>query len=164
MQSILRPFATAGLACGLVAGSLALPRFGLAQTAPPPTSHPAASAPGTPNMQVMVEQRIKDLHASLHITDAQEPQWTEFAQVMRDNAKDTDALYEARADKIATMTAVENMQSYAAIAQQHATEMQKLLPAFQALYASFSDQQKKQADEAFRSYAQQPPRSRPAKQ
>jgi hypothetical protein len=167
MRPILRP-ATANtlLASVLLAGGLALSGPSLAQTATPPVApaaHPAVSAPTTPNLQAMVEQRIKDLHTRLHITATQEPQWDQFTQVMRDNAKGTDDLYEARADKMASMTAVENMQSYAAIAQQHATELQKLVPAFQTLYGSFTDQQKKQADEVFRTYAQQAPQSHPAK-
>jgi hypothetical protein len=165
MRSILRSVgATTGLAGVLLVGGLALSGPSLAQTATPPASHPVTAALAKPNMEAMVEQRIKDLHTRLHITAAQEPQWDQFAQVMRDNAKNTDALYEARADKMTTMTAVENMQSYAAIAQQHATEMQKLVPAFQTLYGSFNDQQKKQADDVFRAYAQQAPQARAAKQ
>ena len=162
MRPILRPATTTTLlASVLLTGGLALSGPSLAQTATPPTktsaatAQPAAARATTPNMQAMVEQRIKDLHTRLHITTAEQPQWDQFTQAMRDNAKATDALYEQRADKMATMTAVENMQSYAAIAQQHAEDMQKLLPAFQTLYASFSDAQKKQADEVFRTYAQQ---------
>jgi len=171
MRSILRPAtATTLLASVLLTGSLALSGPSLAQTATQsaktaaPTTQPAAAHPTTPNMQAMVEQWIKDLHTRLHISTAEESQWDQFAQTMRDNAKSTDALYEARADKMGTMTAIENMQSYAAIAQQHAEDMQKLLPAFQTLYNSFSDPQKKQADQVFRSYAQQAPQSHAAKQ
>ena len=53
------------------------------------------------------------------------------------------------------MTAVDNMQSYAQIEQQRAQDVQKLVPAFQTLYSSLSDQQKKTADEMFRNYAAQ---------
>jgi hypothetical protein len=168
MPSILRPVtATTVLASLLLTGGLALSGPSLAQTATPPakaaTAQQAAARPTPPNMQAMVEQRIKDLHSRLRITAAEQPQWDQFAQSMRDNAKATDALYEARAEKMGSMTAVENMQSYAAIAQQHAADMQKLLPAFQTLYSSFNDAQKKQADEVFRDYAQQAAQSRATK-
>jgi isopropylmalate/homocitrate/citramalate synthase len=114
-------------------------------------------------MQTAVEQRIKDLHTRLHITSAEESQWTQFAQLMRDNAKATDALYQAREQKVGTMTAVENLQSYSEIAQKHAEDIQKLVPAFQTLYDTFSTQQKKQADDVFRNYAEQAAQSRAAK-
>jgi hypothetical protein len=45
------------------------------------------------------------------------------------------------------------MQSYAQIEQQRAQDVQKLVPAFQTLYSSLSDQQKSTADLIFRNYA-----------
>jgi hypothetical protein len=100
-------------------------------------------------MQALVEQRIADLHARLHITPQQSQQWDQFAQVMRDNAKAMDDLYRQRAAQLASMSAVQNMQSYEQIEEARAQQMQKLVPAFQALYASFSDQQKADADRIF---------------
>jgi protein CpxP len=125
-------------------------------TAPTGTTHEAAprtaaQKPGE-SVEALVEQRITELHSRLHITPAQSQQWDQFAQVMRDNAKQLDQLYQARAQKFATMTAVDNMQSFANIEQTRAQDVQKLVPAFQALYASLSDQQKKTADQLFRSY------------
>src|ERR1700694_70912 len=43
-----------------------------------------------------VEARIKNMHARLKITQAQEEQWAKVAQVMRENAKSLDALTDAR--------------------------------------------------------------------
>jgi len=123
------------------------------------TTHHATTthrAPGE-TMQQMTEQRIADLHARLHITAAEQSQWDQFAQVMRDNAKDLDQAYQQRAAKVESMNAVENMQSYAAIEQTRAEDTQKLVPAFQALYASLSDQQKMQADQSFRYHAASAP-------
>jgi hypothetical protein len=104
-------------------------------------------------MSQMAEQRITGLHARLKITAAQQSQWDQFAQVMRDNAKDLDTAYQQRASGFDTMNAVENMQSYAQIEQTRAQDMQKLVPAFQALYTALSDQQKQQADLLFRNQA-----------
>jgi hypothetical protein len=64
-----------------------------------------------------------------------------------------DQVYQQRAEKLGSMSAVDNMQSYAQIEQQRAQDVQKLVPAFQALYTSLSDQQKKTADQIFRNYA-----------
>ena len=104
--------------------------------------------------QTLVERRITDLHSRLHITSQQTQPWDQFAQVMRDNAREMDAIYKQRAERFGAMTAVDNMQSYAQIEQQRAQDVQKLVPAFQTLYASLSDQQKKTADEIFRNYAE----------
>ena len=45
------------------------------------------------------------------------------------------------------MTAAANMQSYAQVAKDHAQDMQKLVPVFQALYDTMSDNQKRTADQ-----------------
>jgi len=112
-----------------------------------------ATSSTSQTMTQMAEQRITDLHARLKITAAQQAQWDQFAQVMRDNGKDLDAAYQQRAANFDKMNAVENMQSYAQIEQTRTQDMQKLVPAFQALYTSLSDQQKQQADQLFRNQA-----------
>jgi hypothetical protein len=53
------------------------------------------------------ESRIKQLHGALKITEAQEALWKNLTQVMRENAKDMDALTKGNAEKIKTMNAVE---------------------------------------------------------
>jgi periplasmic protein CpxP/Spy len=113
----------------------------------------AASRPKGETMQQMAEQRIADLHKRLHITSAQQSQWDQFSQAMLDNAKDLDQAYQQRAASFDKMNAVENMQSYAQIEQTRSQDMQKLVPAFQTLYSSLSDDQKQQADQLFRNQA-----------
>jgi len=122
-----------------------------AKTEPKTSTHATARQPGE-SMQALVERRITELHSRLHITPAQSQQWDQFAQVMRNNAKQMDQIYQERAQKFSTMSAVDNMQNFADIEQQRAQDMQKLVPAFQTLYASLSDQQKKAADQMFRNY------------
>ena len=96
------------------------------------------------------EARIKDLHARLKITPAQEDLWNKLTQVMRDNAKTMDALNQARFEKGKTMTAIEDLKSYSEIVQAHADELKNFIPVFEELYASMSDDQKKDADILFR--------------
>jgi LTXXQ motif family protein len=96
-----------------------------------------------------VEARIKELHAQLHITPAQENLWQNVTQVMRDNAQRMDALAKARAEHAQTMTAVDDVRTYSDIAEAHAEGIKKFLPAFEALYASMSDAQKQQTDAFF---------------
>jgi len=96
------------------------------------------------------ELRIKDMHAKLKITSVQEAQWIKVGETMRDNAKTMDALTQARFDHAKDMTAVDDLKSYAEIAEAHADGIRKLPPVFAALYDSMSDAQKKEADALFR--------------
>ncbi len=91
----------------------------------------------------------------MQITPAQEPQWQAVAAAMRDNAQTTSTLVAERVGKAKTMTAIDDLHSYEAIADAHAAGVRKLATAFETLYASLSDAQKKIADATFR-------RSRPA--
>lgn len=133
--------------------------------APPAAGDPTATRPSTMtsgqsvtkdhasvrhNMVGKVEQRIADLHAKLQITPAQQPQWNQFIQVMRENAQSMDETFQQRVQSMPTMTATENMQSYAQLASTNAQDVQKLVPAFQALYDTMSDAQKRTADQVFR--------------
>jgi len=127
-----------------------LPAAALAQAAPP-----APAAKATP-ADDRVEARIKSLHQQLGITAAQEPQWQAVAGVMRDNAKTIGALIEQRQANVKTMTAIDDLNAYAAIADAHAANVKKLIPAFSALYATMSDAQKKNADAVF-SHRPRPP-------
>ena len=97
-----------------------------------------------------LEQHNKQLHDQLGITAAQQPQWDQFVAVTRSNAADMHRAFSDRGDKMATMTAADNMESYAALAQLHAANMQKTATAFQTLYAALSPQQKEAADRLFR--------------
>ena len=100
------------------------------------------------SMENLVDRRITELHTKLQITPAQGQKWDQFAQVMRDNAKAMDQLYADRAQKLSSMSAVDNMQSFQTIEQARMQGMQKLVPAFQTVYDSLSDQQKQAADRA----------------
>jgi periplasmic protein CpxP/Spy len=100
-----------------------------------------------------VEQRITQLHSDLKITSAQQPQWDQFAAVMRSNATDTNQAYIDRSNKIATMSAADIMSSYVALSMQHSHDLQKLATAFQALYSSMTPDQQKTADQVFRGSA-----------
>jgi len=96
-----------------------------------------------------VEARIKQLHDELNITQAQEDLWRPVTEVMRDNEKVMDALHKVRSQQAKTMTAVEDVKSYAEIASAHADGLKKFTPVFEALYISMSDEQKKNADTIF---------------
>lgn len=142
---------------------LALPAAALAQTtqSPAPAAPPAAASPPMTSqpvpgksMEERVENRIKQLHEQLQITPAEQSQWDQFAQVMRDNAREMDRAFMQRVQQYPTMNAVQNMQSYETIAEAHAQHLQKLVPAFNNLYNAMPEEQKKLTDQVFRANAE----------
>jgi hypothetical protein len=118
-------------------------------TAVEPASRPAQRGARAPTAS-QVEQRIAALHARLHIEPAQQPQWDGFTQVMRANAQAMDDRFQRRMQVMPTMSAAENMQSYAHLVMEHGQDVQRLTAAFGTLYASLSDQQKHTLDRSFR--------------
>jgi protein CpxP len=143
-----------------------LPAGVLAQTAPRSPAEPATAGPAAPGkaavagqkseriMLQRVDRRIADLRSKLHITSAEEPQWHQFADVMRANTRRMAQKFVKREQEFRSMSAVENMKSYAGIAEQHAKNMELLVPAFEDLYNSLSAEQKQTADRLWRGYAE----------
>jgi protein CpxP len=153
------------LLAGLLLPAVALSAGAFAQTQksvgdPSATSEPKAPARKSASTTDRVEQHITQLHAQLHITPAQQSQWDQFAQVMRENARDMNQTFQQRGASFTSMNAAENMQSYAQISQQHAQDTQKLATAFQALYGSMSEDQQKNADAVFRARGDRPAHTR----
>ena len=99
-----------------------------------------------PSHLARVEARFKELHAKLHITPAQEGLWQQVTVVMRDNAQTLDALMQTQAAQARTITALDDLRAYSAIADAHAEGLKQFLAVFEPLYASLSDTQKHQAD------------------
>ncbi len=132
-----------------------------AQT-PPPAPVPGAEAPPSPNlsaeqrrtMNQRMDAHIRELHDSLRITPAQQPQWEAFAQVMRDNSRRMQDSVAASRTAYDRMTATDRMRFYADVSAQHAKDVVALVAPFQALYDSMSPEQKAHADEVFRAQAQ----------
>jgi len=95
------------------------------------------------------EARIAQLHADLKITPAEEAQWGEVAQAMRDEATQMDELITRREAQQDLMSAVDDLNNYAELAQAHADGVKKMSTVFAPLYNTMTDDQKKIADEVF---------------
>ena len=155
-QTVFATTAIIGLSA--FAAAAAPPAAGNPTAAPPAAAVSGqAAAPATPavhrSQESTVEQRIADLHARMKITPEEEVQWGQFAQVMRDNAVAIDQAFQSRVKALPTMTAADDVKSYAGLSAEHAQNMQKLVPVFQALYDSMPDGQKHLADQVFRANA-----------
>jgi cytochrome c551/c552 len=118
-----------------------------------PSATPSGAPEMSPTTRAAVDERIAKLRSQLVITELQMPLWSAFAQTMRDNAATTDALFARRAGAVSEMNAVDNMHSYAQIARAYADNTEHLATAFDSLYASLSDVQKRAADSLFRQQA-----------
>jgi protein CpxP len=98
-----------------------------------------------------VETHIQKLHDKLQITQAQEPQFEAVANVIRSNEAAIHKLAEAR-HATENATAVQDLKSYQEIADAHSAGIAKLIPAFEDLYSTMSDEQKANADKVFSKY------------
>lgn len=117
------------------------------------TTTPRAKPLGSTSHAARVEGRIAELRSKLKITPDQEERWNQVVQIMRENAKSMDALAQERMANRQQMTAVDDLNAYSEFASAHAEGLKKLVPAFDALYNSLSDAQKKQADATFHTRA-----------
>jgi hypothetical protein len=69
---------------------------------------------------------------------------------MRENAKGIDDISKERSESSKSSNAVEHMKLHYEISKAHLAQQEKLIPPFEALYASMSDEQKKSTDSIFR--------------
>lgn len=159
---------TAALAALLGVTSLAAPLASAnAQPAPAKQAQampakPAAAANATSDRSETVEQRIASLHAELKITPTEESDWVAVATSMRANAVAMDKLVaEKKASASKGLTAVEDLKTYQAFAQAHLEGLKTLIPAFETLYTSMPDAQKKEADQVFDRFGSVPAAAQP---
>ncbi len=118
-----------------------------------PGAHAQTTAAAN-SRQAKVEERIRDMYATLHISKAQDAAWNAFAQVMLDNAQAIEATMQKNGGDRSKLSAPQILDNYAAISAQHAQNAEKLSAAFEVLYASLSPEQKQAADEMFRNSAE----------
>ena len=102
-----------------------------------------------------VEARLAYLRTALRITDAQQPQWESFANVMRSQARAMDnrfaqrrAQFEAqRGQPRPQLTAIERLERMQARTNERSQRLGEVVNAAKPLYASFSPEQRQIADE-----------------
>jgi hypothetical protein len=143
MKTIVLAIASTFLVCAAYAEPATQPAGASANATP------AAMAKADMKRDMRVEQQIKDLHAKLKISPAEETQWAVVAKTMRDSAKDLDTVIDKRKSSHESATAVDDLNAYGDVAQAHADAVKKLASAFSPLYASMADDQKKTADDVF---------------
>lgn len=110
---------------------------------------PTASQDQRPHREftAFLERRIGHLKSELKITPAQEAQFNQLAQVMRDNAAETQkALGDLRTTRDQHRSAVDRLETNVQLTQLRASQDQRYLDAFKPLYASLSADQKQVAD------------------
>lgn len=149
----------------LIAALLSMPAAVWAQSAPAPSAAAPREAPADTaannGVEARVEARIKDLHAKLHINPAEQAQWDQFAEVMRENAREMNKAAMEHAQQVPSMGAVEDLKSYEQLAEAHVQRLQKLIPAFETLYNTMPAEQKEVADQVFRANVASRAQNRP---
>ena len=93
-----------------------------------------------------VEARIAALKTELKITEAQAPQWLAFADALRATAKSIEALQGQMMKAAAPSPLSARLARQEEMLSAHLASVKALKAAFDPLYASFSDEQKKVAD------------------
>ena len=116
---------------------------------------PAGQKPGTAQRQSApagnpVEAQLGDIKKRLNITAEQQPQFEQFATIVKQNAQAMESMMQKEA-QTAERSAVEGLRTAASFAQAEADNLKRLVPALEALYASLSEQQKRTADQLFNS-------------
>lgn len=144
-----RTLATATLFGALLSAPLYAAQVQQAAAGPAATQSAPSTTAGTKHSADRIEKRIKDMHDKLRITAEQETLWSTVAQTMRDNGLAMRASMTDRSTRLKTMTAVEDLKSYEAVADAHAAGLKRLVPAFEALYAGMTPDQQKRADHMF---------------
>lgn len=95
-----------------------------------------------------VEGRLAFIKTELKLSEAQLPAWTVFAEQVRTNATTMSAERQAMHGRVGADVALpDRLLAQANAFTAHAEEMSKLKQALDPLYASFSAEQKKTADE-----------------
>jgi periplasmic protein CpxP/Spy len=97
-----------------------------------------------------VEERITNLHAELNITADEEKKWSKVAQAMGENASNMEKMIEKnQAQSANSPTAKDDLKTYQEFAQAHVNGLKNLRTAFDSLYDSMPEDQKKVADQVF---------------
>jgi predicted lipid-binding transport protein (Tim44 family) len=94
-----------------------------------------------------VEGRLAFLKTELKITPAQEPQWTKFADTVRSTAKTAEGAMPMKQAGAQPSTAPDLLGRYEKALTLRLETVRALKGAFDPLYTSLSDEQKKVADE-----------------
>jgi len=144
-------FSRSLVAGSLIGAALAAGSLGpvMAQSA---TAKPPAAAAATSSKPETVEQRISTLKVALKITPDEETKWKAVADAMRQNAGMMEKMVQDKQAKMANMTAVDDLKTYEDFTQTHLDGLKNLTSAFESLYDSMPDAQKKNADQVFMNF------------
>jgi periplasmic protein CpxP/Spy len=147
-KQFLIPAAIALALGGSVAALQTSGAFAQAQSNPPAASDQAQKPHR--DFAARLEHRIDHLKTALKITPAQQPQFDQVAQALRDNATERQqAFQDLRGTRGQPQSAVDRLQTSIKLSELRVTQDQRYLNAFQPLYASFSPDQKQVADQMF---------------
>ncbi len=150
MNQHKKQFACKPVVTGIVMVLLSI--FILAAAKPSSAATTKKKAPAVERMSVVdyTEARIKMLQTAIKVTPEQQGVWSNLTLVMRDNAKELDNMIKDKSELTKNMTALEAMKFHSQVTESRLEQQKKLIPVFESLYTSMSDEQKKITDTIFR--------------
>ncbi|HUK58950.1 MAG TPA: Spy/CpxP family protein refolding chaperone [Stellaceae bacterium] len=151
-----RSLRLAAALAALLGGASAIVLPAAAQQSPPPS----AAAPAAPGQEQQrppraprpnhIEGRLAYLKTELHITPAQEAQWSKVADAMRQNSVERrQAFDQMRQARTAPPNALQRLETVSRLSAMRSQQTDRLLAAFRPLYDTLSDQQKQAANDIF---------------
>lgn len=93
------------------------------------------------------EGRIAFLKAELAITDAQKTVWEAYATQIKKNLEGMHDMQKTRMSMMEAKTSLERIDARIAMMEKRVLVLKEIRPALAALYSSFSEDQKKKADQ-----------------
>ena len=93
------------------------------------------------------EGRTAFLRAELGITDAQKAVFDAYAAALKENLNAMHAMRESMMGGMAAKTPVERLNAHLAAMESRTASLRAVKPKLEALYAAFTDDQKKKADQ-----------------
>ena len=94
-----------------------------------------------------IDRRLAFMHQRLGITPAQEAAWTDFATELRNTASAAERERGMRGAERGPMSAVQRLELRQRMLEKRSAYLDRELHALRPLYASFSDEQKRVADQ-----------------
>ena len=94
-----------------------------------------------------IDERLASLKSELQITEAQMPQWTGFAEALRTAEKSMEGMHQQMMREGRSSNLPARLANHEKILAEHLNSLKAVEAALQPLYATFSDVQKKRADD-----------------
>ena len=157
MTNLFTPLARSVAIASLTGAALMIGSFGPASAQTPPTNKPPAAAAATSSKPETVEQRITQLKTALKITPDQESKWNTVARRCGRTQPPWRSWCQTSGPSSGQHDGGRRPQDLQEFTKARLDGLKNLTSSFKSLYNSMPADQKKNADQVFRSYGRPTP-------